>query len=233
MTDRAVIAANNNADLYQIMFAAHGRRYIRKDHAFIAVDQPPPYYSQMTILDRVSDAILMQEFNQLTQHFDVPIGLKDSFNQLDLTSAHLEPMFDAHWVWRAASGVASPSPWQMIQTPAQLRAWEQAWKDTGSPTSQLMFPDALLGRDDIVFFAKWLEDMVVAGCIANRSTYCVGLSNIFHRDATQAGFEEATASVAHLDPSMPIVGYARGDNLVALCNAGHEPVGPLRVWYSE
>ena len=41
--------ARNNADWYEAMFAAHGLAYERSDKAFIGLDAPPPYYSNITL----------------------------------------------------------------------------------------------------------------------------------------------------------------------------------------
>ena len=42
-------------------------------------------------------------------------------------------------------------------------------------------------------------------------------------------YDQATAAVASIDPSVPIVGYEATENLEAACRNGFEIVGNLRV----
>lgn len=221
---RVSLAAANNADLYQAVFRGHGLRFRRSDIAFVALDRPPPYYSQMTVLSPDDPEAILEEIDALAQRTESTVGLKDGFATLDLAACGFETMFDAQWIWRAPQ--RAQTEWQVVSTSAGLEQWEEAWKLGGSPTDVQMFPPDMLGDTTITFLAKWDGDQIVAGCIANLSPDCVGLSNIFGSIA----FAAAAKAVGALYPSQPIVGYESGPDIEHARQAGFETIGPLRIW---
>ena len=161
------------------------------------------------------------------------IGIKDSFCELDPDALGLKVLFNASWIWRDATPQVAQSTWVRVSDSDHLEGWEEAWKLVGSPTDQRMFAPTLLDRDDIAFLAAIEADEVAAGCIANRSIDCVGLSNVFAIDPRPNLYGEAAAAVAAYAPQQPIVGYERGDNLNAALIAGFEVTGRLRVLASS
>ena len=62
--------------------------------------------------------------------------------------------------------------------------------------------------------------------IANTSSDCVGMSNVFGADAMVAAVELS----ARFGAGLPVVGYERGDELQEAIGAGFESVGLLSVW---
>ena len=67
----------------------------------------------------------------------------------------------------------------------------------------------------------------------NRSGDVVGLSNVFaSRLDLDRAYVGASVMAARIWPRLPIVGYERGEPLVAARAAGFESIGPLRVWIS-
>ncbi len=221
---RVTLAAANNADLYQVVFRGHGLRFRRSDNAFVAVDQPPPYYSQMTVLSPDDPEAILAEVDALAQRAEAVVGLKDGFSTLDLTGRGFETLFDAQWIWRAPQS-AQPT-WKVVSSAAGLDCWEAAWKRGGSPTDVRMFPPDMLGDASVAFLANWDGDQIVAGCIANLSPDCVGVSNVFGSDA----FAAAAKAVGALYPTLPIVGYESGPDIENAIRAGFETIGTLRIW---
>ncbi|MEL6682797.1 MAG: hypothetical protein AAFQ09_09145 [Pseudomonadota bacterium] len=229
MIHRAKMAARKNADLYQAIFDAHGLRYIRDDQAFRAIDPPPPYYSPMTLLSPIPDDVLRQLVAKQADNFGHMVGLKDSFCLIKEPIPGLTSLFEATWLWHPGASLA-PGNWVRIDRSGALLAWETAWKAAGSATDQRMFPDALRDNPDIAFFAAIEDEEIIAGCIANRSADCVGVSNIFARNETANIYSQAAAAAASLAPGKPLVSYDRGVGLGHLHSAGFQPVGSLRVW---
>ncbi len=220
---RAVMAAHNNADWYAMMADLHGLRYRRDDLCFEMLDQPPPFHSWMTTLDPTNpDAVMARVAAHPTQK---GFGIKDGFDALPLDDPRMKPGFSASWIWAATAQPADTSGWEEITTPAALDAWEAAWHAPNPPKWQ-QFPPAILDRADVTIWGRKAGDGYDAGGIANRSSDCIGLSNVFG--------EGAFAPVAALAGEIggPLVGYERGDDLVAAQEAGFEITGPLHVWFS-
>lgn len=226
---RALRAAANNADLYEAMYCAHCCEFERRDDAFIGREPPPIYYSNLTVLRPDRGAKIIRYLRQIGERCEGPIGFKDSYSEYDLTEQGFETLFEAAWLWSQPKSTSLPDGWSRIDSPTGLQRWEDAWKTSGSPTSAKMFPEALLARSDLAFFAKFEGSSIVAGCIGNRSRDCVGVSNIFHLRDAIAIVREATAAVAAWMPHLPITGYATGPILIAAMENGFEAVGKLRV----
>ncbi len=231
--DRAVMAANNNADLYEAVFAAHGLRYERHPYAFVGQDRPPPYYSNLTVLSANHRDEIVSELRQLAHRFDGAVGLKDSFCRLDLRDNGFEVLFEASWIYKAAAAGSVPDGWWRIDNPHDLEQWEDAWKRWGSPTRVRMFNEAMLRNPAIWFFGKAKSGTFEAGCIANRSAACIGISNVYSSSSADGAFVEATAAVAAIDKDLPVVGYEAGDALDYAKRAGFETVGDLRILVAE
>jgi len=227
--ERAIIAASNNADLYAAMFASHGLGYERLAYAFVGKDRPPPFYSNLTVLAPGHAGDVGLQLRALAQTFKGAVGLKDSFCELDLGSSGFETLFGASWIWRDAESQAGPSGWERITDEAGLKLWEEAWKQSGSPTPHCMFPPRLLERPGIVFLGHRAGGQFEAGCIANISETCVGISNVFSRSPSEGVFAQATAAVASVAPKLPIAGYESGKDLDHARAAGFRTVGDLRI----
>ena len=62
----------------------------------------------------------------------------------------------------------------------------------------------------------------------------VGISNLFHVDGDlDAAWAAALAAIALRLPGHPVVGYQRGDALLAALAHGFTAIGPLRVWLRD
>jgi len=232
MTDqRAIMAAQNNADWYAMMFDVHGLRYRRSDIAFLAIDKPPPYHSRMTTVDPLAQEQLLQLISQNIHC--TGFGVKDAFNCLQLESQGMTALFSANWIYADRIQSANTNNWVQIHSLDDLLLWENAWKAGGSPSNQTQFPKPILSRNDVFIWGRRSTTGFDAGVIANVSTDCVGLSNCFGQDA----FPAAAALCAQLASSqprkLPIVGYERGDDLDAALQSGFTTTGNLRVWVKQ
>lgn len=218
--NRTSLAARNNADLYEAVFEAHGVAFERTGFAFLARGAPPPYYSHMTVTAPGHGAVLSR---LVAERARPGFNLKDSFLEIDPAAHGLVLRFEATWLWRAPGPRGADPGWRRAD---DLSRWEAAWKAT-SPTERRMFPDAMLGRDDLAFLIAG-EGEGIAGCLANRSEGAVGLSNVFG-PPNPATFLAAADAVAALAPDVPVVGYEAGDVLPAARAAGFDATGRLRV----
>jgi hypothetical protein len=227
--ERAIAAASNNADLYEAVFQSWGLRYQRLPFAFIGRDQPPPYYSNLTVLSANCRRQIMSELEALAKRFHGLVCFKDSFCEFELQAYGFELLFTGSWIWRASASDPFPVGWSKIDSPHDLKKWELAWNRSGSHTRERMFRASLLQLPDIVFLGKMQAGGFACGCIANVSSDCIGISNLFSNFCKQAAFVEATSAVASLQPRLPIVGYAAEPRLVAAQLAGFERVGDMRV----
>lgn len=81
---RAVMAAANNADLYEAIFRAHGTDFKRSNDAFIGREQPPPYYSNLTVLRPDRSDQIVGHLRDIGEICEGGIGFKDSFSEYDL-----------------------------------------------------------------------------------------------------------------------------------------------------
>lgn len=226
---RAVMAAKNNADLYEAVFRAHQLCYKRLPHAFVAVDPPPPYYAHFTIQAVNCADDISRSYQEVSERFPGEAGMKDSFCQAHAEAKTLTELFGASWIWRQAQADVAPEGWAHVTTEADLLLWEQAWKDCGSPTDVRMFNTDFAGREDVFVLGKKVDGAFVTGCIANLSEDCVGLSNVFATGDKALAANEAVAAVAAIAPDVPMVGYESGSDLTRMLTLGFEDVGQLRV----
>ncbi|MEM7096738.1 MAG: hypothetical protein AAF541_00655 [Pseudomonadota bacterium] len=225
---RSAMGAKNNADWYCMMFDIHNIKYHRSDIAFLGLGPPPAYHSWMTTLDPTATLTLQAILNNNLQQ--PKFGIKDAFDDLDMTETGLVELFEARWLWvDPASSLLRASidqRWQKVSTAAALEIWERAWKHGGSPTANRQFPSAILDRSDVTIFGRVAGPGYDAGVIANRSKDCVGLSNLFGEQA----MADAITLCAQTAPSLPVVSYARGDELIEAQAVGMDVCGTLRVW---
>ncbi|WP_107451252.1 hypothetical protein [Streptomyces sp. RTd22] len=159
-------------------------------------------------------------------------SVKDSFADLDLTAAGFQVLFEAKWIHRPASPPAAASnlDWRVAGNPDTLRAWALAW-DNGDGNADLFRPALLHDPATSLLAGQSADGRVVAGAVASRSDHVVGISNVFALDGgPDAAWPVVLDAVNRLFPSLPVVGYEQGDDLVAAIRHGFAPVGKLRIW---
>jgi hypothetical protein len=123
--ERAITAANNNADWYQAMFTCRGLRYERQPFAFVGKDRPPPYHSNLTILSPDRTDEVMSKLRVAAETFDGVVGFKDSFCEFDL-QAGFETLFTASWIWRSAQAASLTDGWFKVEHPLHLERCKHA-----------------------------------------------------------------------------------------------------------
>lgn len=230
MTDeRAICAALNNADLYEAVFSVHGLGYQRKTCAFVARDDPPPYYSNLTTLSPQGGASVLRDLRRLSVQFKGVLNVKDSFCRLDLAANGFQTLFQASWIWREPKQVAMADGWDIVRKPEDLTLWEEGWKSFGSPAQKRIFPQAFLSLGDVVVIGQKVDGRFVAGCIANRSENCIGLSNVFAKMPSAEQFSMAATAAAAPFECLPVVGYEAGAGLTYARQCGFETTGKLRI----
>lgn len=220
MPGHAMMAAQNNADWYAMMWDIRGLHYSRDAKGFRAIDPPPPYHGWVTCLPGAPVEAMIAPL------LDRPgFAVKDGSGAHDLSGFGLRAFITASWLFHPCETSADSDGWEQIATPEALIKWEEAWGDT-SPSDQRQFPDAILNRADVRIWGRRSGAGFDAGVIANLSDDCVGLSNAFGTDARLA----ATALCASFGQGRPVVGYERGEDLAEALATGWQVTGPLTVW---
>ncbi|MBY5838440.1 hypothetical protein J3P71_34340 (plasmid) [Rhizobium leguminosarum] len=234
--EKARICAANNADLYQAIFRAHGLPDQRTSAFWSSDAIAPPYYSNMTTLDPDATEEQLIEIGRLTDRLGRRPGFKDGFSRLDLVNKGFQLLFSASWIWAEPHGISARASqdWARIRDAAALDRWEHSWKVSGSQTDANVFTPALLSDPNMHIYGRWAGDSFDAGCIVNRSTQAVGISNIFNMTGTPQAFRDAIslATIA-FSPDVPLVGYDSGAALNEMIKLGFRSVGKLRIWLSD
>jgi hypothetical protein len=176
---------------------------------------------------------VVRALRELPQAIGDTICFKDSFCEFDQEREGFRALFRAEWIWSPPGSSSCPKDWNRLYDPRDLHAWEMAWNENGSPTPMRMFCDELLGHPDIAVFGTKKEGEFIAGCTANRSADCVGISNIFCKDDLLRCVGKASDAIGAYAPGLPIVGYATGAFLQAAEQSGFCPVGKLQILLAE
>ncbi|MFI2313941.1 hypothetical protein AMK17_10060 [Streptomyces sp. CB00072] len=222
-------AARNNAEWCTAMSRTHGSTGEFGAQAWAAASRTPLYYPDAVTLAPGADrAALVSRIDTVAPGASV----KDSFADLDLTEAGFEVLFEAWWIHRPAGAPppASDLSWDVAGDPDALRAWALAWDD-GDGNADLFRPGLLDDPATFVLAGLSADGRVVAGAVASRSDQVVGISNVFALDGgPDTAWPVVLDAANKLFPTLPVVGYEQGEDLVAALRHGFEPVGPLRVW---
>ena len=242
-------AVHNNAVWCDAVCRALGCETTRIDGLWVNRSPPPPYYPRAVTLE---PAPVTEQVARLRTMLDLPIprpwSVKDSFCQLDLAPLGFGVMFDAEWIGLSPDHVLPGSAledtsWATVRRDAELAVWEHVWRDGGNADavvseSARLFHPALLDDPDIRFLAGTRDCRTVAVAIANRSDDgtgpVVGISNVvLSGDEPEADRPGAVAAARRAFPGLPMVGYERGDDLIAMQALGFVSLGPLRVWVTS
>ncbi len=219
------LAARNNAGWYSAMFEAHGVPFTQKDTFWRALGSPPRFHSWRVTLQAgdapLADVIALREGGAR------PVGVKDSFDALDLGPFGLETLFVAEWIHRPFSPREPQPNIRRVETDADLLAWEAGWAegDAEAPNHPRQFPASLLERD--MAFVEILDGSTrVGGCVLN----LVGLSNTYVLGGEPTlVWRDFVAAAALLFPDRDVVGYERGRDLELAEAVGFKSAGRLRV----
>ncbi|MEU1850262.1 hypothetical protein ABZ499_13560 [Streptomyces sp. NPDC019990] len=230
-------AARNDAEWCAAMCRAHGVASEFGGEAWVAAGRTPPYYPDAVTLEPGVDR---QALGARVDTAAPGALVKDSFADLDLTEAGFRVLFEPQWIHRPAGAAAprfAPEPaglaWDVAGDRDALRAWALVWNDEDGDAG--LFRDELLADPETFVISELSADgRVVAGAVATGSERVTGVSNVFA--GGDLGPDVAWSTVQARDwlfPTLPVVGYERGDDLAAVVRHGFEPAGPLRVWLHE
>jgi hypothetical protein len=235
--DGVRLAARNNAGWCAAVCAEHGSAGEWSELAWTHEAETPRYYPNVVTLDARSLGLLAMLDRM---HAKRPLGawsLKDSFAAFDeLRTRGWRVLFSAHWLVLPAPSVVDPKgdarAWRVHDT-AALASWELGWRRAaGDAEGERTFLPGLLGDEQVAVIALGLEgEQITAGAIAYRGAGVVGLSNLFGpREQRENQCATAVRAAGHIFPGLPIVSYARGEQLQLALDAGFSSLGPLRVW---
>jgi hypothetical protein len=222
-------AARNNAEWCAAMSRAHGSTGRFGTQAWAAPARTPLHYPDAVTLVPGADRIA------LVAGIDTAAAgasVKDSFADLDLSQAGFRVLFEAQWIHRPASPPATAShlAWDVVGDPGMLRDWALAWDDANG-NADLFRPELLDAPAVLVLAGRSCDGRVVAGAVATRSDHVVGISHVFALDqGPDTAWPVVLEAVNRLLPTLPVVGYEQGDDLVTAIGHGFEPLGPLRIW---
>ena len=228
-------AARNNAEWCDFVCRSHGVPGEFYDSIWINRHITPPFYPNAVTL---SSSLATRPYEIIRELIELGISgewaLKDSFDALDLASSGFHELIRGEWIhWPTSEIPEIRIPgisWQKIKEVADLRTWENAWRSNSQDDSRIFVP-RLLEEERIAFMAAFHGNTIIAGCVANRSEDCVGISNIFLPDEKVSEFRAgAVAEVLRWAAGLPLVGWESGNDLIAMRLLGFESVGPLKVW---
>ena len=238
-------AARNNAIWCDTVCRTHGTPGEFYDALWMNRHPVPRFYSNVvTLSDQQAAATQLAHLRALVASgLPGSWSVKDRFCALDLTELGFQLLFEATWLWRAASPVASHSAntrtrWTWVESVSELAHWETVWRgdlaNTSSTPQPRLFLPALLVVQDVAFLAAYQDEAIVAGAIVNRTDEVVGLSNVFVPLAESTWYwVGCIAATQERFPGMPIVGYQRGPELAVAQAVGFEKVRDLRVWIRQ
>jgi hypothetical protein len=233
-------AVENNARWCDTVYRTHGMPGEFAEALWLNRHGSLPFYPNAVTLTRQGAVAQLATLQTLIEAgLSGEWGVKDSFATLDLTALGFRPLFEATWIWRAAT---LPPPlvdqpgvrWATVTSEDELARWEVAWR--GAPAEAVapgdrLFRPALLAEADVRLIAAYSGESIVAGAIGSRTGDVVGLSNVFTPyDNAPHFWAGAIATMMRAFPGLPLVGYEAGEELDQAQAAGFTPLGPLRIW---
>lgn len=103
--------------------------------------------------------------------------------------------------------------------------------ESGSPSDKPVFAPEILSDANVAIFGRQSSDGFNGGCIANRSSDVIGISNIFTgKGAPSATVGAIGAASSAFGSKLPLVGYENGDALTEMLDLGFDSLAPLRIW---
>ena len=225
-------AVLNNAAWCVGVWRAHDLPVERQLGLVACEGAPPRFYPNAVTIDAAGDTAAQTAWlAELAANSPGPVSVKDSFAALDLASAGFARLFEAEWIVRPAGlgevGGADPDmEWRLVETEAELTAWEAAWAGPSDPGAPRVFTPPLLADRGVGFMAGRRNGELTAGCILTPTGRVVGIGNVF------GPYEDAVATAATMFPDHAIVGYERGEDLKRARGCGFKSLGGLTVWGS-
>ena len=195
----------------------------------------PPYYPNIITRSREwkPDAVFeVIEKMAAREHWD-GWSIKDSYACLDLASVGFKKLFDAKWVFLShqnfhASKLKSGVKFKVIRDSVELASWCAAW-DSNVELGAKIFHADLLSNQELHFIAGYEGHRLMAGCLLNQSSSCIGISNFFAQTDRNLVWSSLVEFIYAEFGQVDVVGYERAENCKSLVQLGYETVGELAV----
>ncbi|HEV8244456.1 MAG TPA: hypothetical protein VGP93_01680 [Polyangiaceae bacterium] len=235
-------AVQNNSKWCDAIGRAHDAPGEFHDAYWINRGKVPPYTSKLITLAGAEHAEtqLAAIRSLISAEPEAHFSVKDAFQSLDLAPLGFAVLFEAMWICGAPASPVPVDPgeqlkWSVVRDSDELAEWELAWR--GSPANLAVdgmprvFPPSLLEEPGLHFLAGKRGATTVASGALNRTFDVVGLSNVFS-GMTGLGplFPGCVRLARDLYPGIALVGYERGEGLLAAEKAGFAAVRALTVW---
>jgi len=228
-TDALMLAVQNNMDWYEAQARTWNIEAHRSEHEWWSTQPVPPYHSNLV----ASGELPAQTIANIDTALDGAWSIKDAHQQYDLAPLGFEGLFDAAWIAR------TPAPWPTAhQTQAKvaratnaatLTRWIDAWGET--PPGRSVFRPSILANTKVHFlFVEAGPSRISGGLCANESDQAVGITNTF---GDPQAHDLCLAYLSQVLPSVPMVGYERGEDLRRMLQRGFVELGDLRIWIRD
>ena len=239
---RVLQAARNNAVWCDTVCRTHGIPGEFHLSMWINRSATPPFYpNAVTLADGHDQDVQYAHIRDLIAAC-IPgaWAVKDSFAALDLAPLGFRMLFEAMWIYQPATAVRPTErntdvQWERISTPAELHAWERAWRgasaEPATPAQADLFRPALLADSNVLIAGAYHQQRIVAGAIANRTGAAVGISTVFvPNQGADAFWADCVGMILDHFPDQALVGYEAVEGLAHAEACGFTAIQPLRVW---
>jgi hypothetical protein len=224
MDPRLRAAVDASVRWYDAVFAVHGIPAVVEGGVWSARGSPPRWHSAAKTVDPSASSEAVLRAVEPFEHCSVA----DSFGALDLSGSGFSVLFEASWVHRPPPVVRAaelPEGWSVVRDAGTLEGWNVA-----HDTLDVLVP-SLLVHPRFVFLAQERRGDLVAGAVLHDpGGAVVELSNLWGREGAAVDPGSLLACAAVLHQGRALVGYARGEELGSLVDAGFVSVGPQVVW---
>lgn len=186
-----------------------------------AVAEPPPLYPHLiTLVPQVTAAEVVAELDPRTVSW-----VKDSFANLTLAEHGFSVVVRASWLYRPPGSAGCEATFSMVGSDDELAQWTTESGTSGTISARLL-------ADPTVRLVTVLRGgRSVGGAALSMTGDAVGISNVFHADASpEETWEALTSAASRLFPQRALVGYENGDGCDAAVRVGFIPAGALRIW---
>ncbi len=236
--DLVAKAAQNNAQWCHFVGSSHGYPGTWNKSIWVNKTGNLPFYpNAVTLVGSQGTLDQRQSVDELLLSPGLlQIGVKDSFNSLDLSHLGFSVLFKASWIYKPASDKTDIEGyrWVKISSSKALRFWEMAWSEFNQITDRSkmrLFRPELLARPEIQFLLAFRDDKPVGGGIINSGDGVVGISNFFYSAGENTPIWNGLCYQAYRSfPDSVIVSYVRDRYLPTAVGAGFQTIGDLRIW---
>ncbi len=217
---RLRLAIDASVGWYEDLCALHGVGSIIANGLWSSIEAPPPLHSDAVAMEPM---VTLDEV-QMRLEGRTHAGFKDSFGTVPADAAGMEVLFSATWIHREPLDLPPTGKWSALRDAEELATWT-----ANHDTANVLLP-GLLARGHFRILACRVEGSIVAGAVARLASGGVDVSNVHAIPGYAVDWEELAADIADIFPGRPMVGYERGDALMAAVDGGFQTIGDLRVW---